>query len=378
MRSAFLAFHERHYRARVMKLAVCGMESLDVLEQWVRTMFSFVNSRGAAYDATAAAAAAHEVPPFRPGRELGIIISVTPVRDMRRLEFAWPLPPQDVLWRSKPGQYVARAIAQQGPCSLMSILRVRGLAVGLTAGITESYSAFSIITASIELTELGVERVDDIAGAFFHWVDLLRRAGPQEECFREMQAEAAIAFRFKDKGRVFAYVTEVAAAMQLLPPEYCLCGGALAYDYDPGSIAVVLEALSPASVRMRFIARGREAACPLIEKWYGCIKYGVAALEAGRVQMWRASSPPPELTLPARNIFIASDFSLSDRGPAAALPLLLRDDASARIFFSPNSAFLLPKTVLNLRIVSPCVARSPSGAVMARLFTMLVKEALTE
>lgn len=95
-RAELIEWWKKEYCARRMKLVVLGRDSLDDLEKMVRSRFEAVPVR------------------TEPGQErityspdvfdkemLGTIIFAKPVKDVRGLEISFPLPDQEVLYKTK-------------------------------------------------------------------------------------------------------------------------------------------------------------------------------------------------------------------------------------------------------------------------------------
>lgn len=84
VRAALQAFHNRWYSADMMKLCVVGPQPIETLQDWVVTMFSSVKSGSLgppAFD------------PVRFGPEqLGQILYMRTVKQVRRVELKWSLP----------------------------------------------------------------------------------------------------------------------------------------------------------------------------------------------------------------------------------------------------------------------------------------------
>lgn len=127
VRDKFIEFHAKHYSANRMKLVVLGREPLDVLEKWVVELFSHVVNK--------------KLPPNRwPGElpfresDLGMQCFAKPVMDSRELNLYFPFIDEEFMFASQPGKYISHLIGHEGPGSIMSYIKSKGWANGLSAG----------------------------------------------------------------------------------------------------------------------------------------------------------------------------------------------------------------------------------------------------
>ena len=63
----------------------------------------------------------------------------------------------------------------------------------------EFFLGFDFFIVSVDLTEEGVEHIDDIIQLVFQYFEMLRKVGTQEWIFDECKKINAMLFRFKDK-----------------------------------------------------------------------------------------------------------------------------------------------------------------------------------
>lgn len=147
VRNKFIEFHDKHYSANRMKLVVLGREPLDVLQSWVVEFFTGVVNKN--------------LPPNRwedevpfGENDLGMQCFAKPVMDSRELNLYFPLIDEENLYESQPTRYISHLIGHEGPGSIMSYIKSKGWANGLSAG---SYPVCpgtpSLFDVQIRLTE---------------------------------------------------------------------------------------------------------------------------------------------------------------------------------------------------------------------------------
>ena len=82
------------------------------------------------------------------------------VKASHSITATWSLPSLDEHYRAKPEDYVSHLIGHEGKGSFLALLKQRGWATGLTAGVGEGgmerNSGYSLFDVSITLTDSGL------------------------------------------------------------------------------------------------------------------------------------------------------------------------------------------------------------------------------
>lgn len=147
VRDKFIEFHRKHYSANRMKLVVLGREPLDVLQKWAIEFFSGVVNKNLPQNKW------EDEVPF-PESHLGMQCFAKPVMDSRELNLFFPLIDEENLFESQPSRYVSHLIGHEGPGSIMSYLKSKGWANGLSAGAYPICPGTpSIFDVQVRLTE---------------------------------------------------------------------------------------------------------------------------------------------------------------------------------------------------------------------------------
>ncbi|KAF7255299.1 hypothetical protein EG68_08286, partial [Paragonimus skrjabini miyazakii] len=110
----------------------------------------------------------------------------------------------------KPTAYVTHLLGHEGQGSLLSLLKKMGWVNRLTCGVSRPGKGFASLIISMDLTENGLGRVDDIVAKVYQYLRMLRSDEPQEWIFLENQALNNLHFRFKDKEQPYDYVMQSA------------------------------------------------------------------------------------------------------------------------------------------------------------------------
>ena len=169
IRADLLAFHETHYSANLMTLVVLGREPLDALEGMTRERFGAI----ADHDAQA-----REQAPalFAPGT-LPLEVRIHPVKEVRELSLAFPVPSSRMRYAAKPLEYIANLLGHEGPGSVLAELKAKGWAEGLGAGAGFDQYGQDIFQISVQLSEGGLGHEHEIVARVFRAIDALRAEG---------------------------------------------------------------------------------------------------------------------------------------------------------------------------------------------------------
>ncbi|KAK3874449.1 hypothetical protein Pcinc_020613 [Petrolisthes cinctipes] len=370
VRDALLQFHAKWYSANIMALVVLGKESLNELEEMVLQLFSGVENK----NVTVPEWTTH---PFGPEqcRKAGYVV---PVKDIRNLYITFPIPDLNPHYKSAPGHYLGHLIGHEGPGSLLSFLKGRGWVNSLVGGQKSGAKGFGFFVVNVDLTEEGIEHVEDIVSAVFQYLNLLKNEGPQQWVFEECRDLSSMTFRFKDKERPQSYTCGLSEQLHYYPLEEVLCGGYLLSEYKPDLIEMVLRHLTPDNIRIAVVGKALSNKATCTEKWYGT-SYKMEDVESDQLERWRTAGDNELLKLPKKNEFVPSCFDLfKDVQEVTSLPVLVSETPLSRVWYKQDDEFKLPKCVIYLELFSPLAYLDPLHTNLLHMFAQLFRDALTE
>eukprot|EP01041_Mallomonas_annulata_P009052 gene9052-18749_t len=310
IRNILLDFHKRFYSANVMRLVVYGKDDLDTLQKWVEEKFTPIEDKNLSVPSFPS-------DPYRP-EQLAKIIEVVPVKDSKGVDFSFLLPPVDEFYHSKPTSYLAHLIGHEGPGSILSLLKKKGWANGLSAHTAESLHDFAAFGINVELTDNGVENVHRVISVVFEYIGMLRREGPKEWIATEVKEISDMNFRFLNKCEPADYTTKLANHMHIYPKEDIISGEYLLKDPKTtlALSSTFLEYLTPSRVIIKIKHRGLQGKTSLQEPWYGTA-YNSLVMTEEQKKTWNAAiegiievDVEGELSLPEPNPFLPTDFTL--------------------------------------------------------------------
>ncbi|KAJ7532538.1 hypothetical protein O6H91_13G008200 [Diphasiastrum complanatum] len=377
MQEKLLGMCKEHYLANRMKLCVLGGEPLETLKAWVLEFFGEAREGGSERIF---------FPLERALWEAGKIYWVEAVKEQHNLSLTWILPCLEAAYLQKPQDYISHLIGHEGAGSLLSLLKAKGWASGLSAGIGdggfERNTAAYMFNVSIDLTVLGLSKVFDVIGLLHQYLKMLREIKPQEWVFQELQSMGIMEFKFAEEESADDYVVHLAMNMHLYPERHIIYGDYAFEDWDPKSIEDLLVYLNPKNMRIDILTKSfnRSAQGVLLEPWFG-VPYTVESVSSDLLAIWENPSEiNPSLHIPERNEFIPHDFTIhcGKKNYSTDVPFLLVEDPALKVWYKLDQAFKTPRANVYLLLTCKSAQESVKAAVSSELFIKLVRDALNE
>uniref|UniRef100_A0A5S6QRK5 Insulin-degrading enzyme n=1 Tax=Trichuris muris TaxID=70415 RepID=A0A5S6QRK5_TRIMR len=368
-RAELLKFHRQYYSANLMSLCVLGRESLDELEASITPLFGDVVDKQLERFSWSDQPYSSDI--------LGSRIDVVPIKDLRSLHIYFPIHDLTAFYRSSPAQLPSHLLGHEGAGSLLSELKRRGWVSSICAGPRNLARGFGSFCVDLDLTEAGLQHVDDIVLLVFEGINLIRSCGVQEWIHRECEKLGSIEFRFKDKEKPSKLTTSLASDMHNYPIEEVLFAPYRMDEFRPDLVNKLLEKMVPENMLLFVLSKTFENRTARKEPWYG-VDYSVQKLSSSFLQQCSAAKPSDCLKLPSENEFIPSKFDLRARDEQRTEPAMVISDDYIRLWYKKDDEFLLPKCVLQVMLRSPKLSSDPTEAVRAHMYVKMLKEALNE
>ncbi|KAG5874566.1 hypothetical protein JTB14_019568 [Gonioctena quinquepunctata] len=370
VREKLLEFHQKWYSSNIMSLAVLGKESLDELEEMVVDLFSGVENK----DVESPIWKSH---PYRDD-QLRKFVYIAPVKDVRNMNIIFPCEDLTEYYMSAPGHYISHLIGHEGPGSILSVLKARGWSSSLVAGSKPSPRGFGFFGVAVDLTEEGMNHMDDIVELVFQYFNMLKKEGPLKWVQDENRNIGQMVFRFKDKESPKSYITSLVHSIQEYPMEHILCANYMLSDWQPHLIEKIWDNFVPEKVRITIIAKKFENDLGQTEPWYGT-KYNKVDIPAETLKAWGNAGLCPELKMPEINEFVPTNFDLYPiDDDVTEFPVIIEDTPLTRVWFKQDDQFLLPKANLMFDFVSPLAYLDPLNCNLTHMLVQLFRDALNE
>nr|CCA14855.1 nardilysinlike protein putative [Albugo laibachii Nc14] len=399
VRDSMIQFFKTHYVSDNMKLCVHGSHDLADMETWVRSSFSGINTAFDSLDVSLTPLPI-ENPPFGIfASQKPTLVHVIPRKNTHTMHLYWQLPCLFDAYRMKPWKYIAHILEHEGPGSLTSVLKLRGLATSLGAGIDESdgyeFGSFgSIFDIRISLTRVGVDAWETIARLVFECLHTcVTRAGFHRWIADEMNQMADINFRFQQEEEPIQICRELS---QLMLSRYrVLDKDLLGYEFfhenfGMEDIEALLQWMTPENTRVVVLSQSfqDDSTWPersKKERWFQ-VKYHISEIPSLVIASFHACEgvDSGQFRLPERNPYIprhlnsmSASLSLEkDDLIPTRHPELIYTSGRSKLWFKLAEECKTPRIKLCYAIHSPVLALSSKNAALAELYLGAVNSAL--
>ena len=360
------AFYEQHYVADNIGVVVYGREPVATLEEWLRESFRGLPEATASNSQTG-------MQPYTEA-QLGVRINLEPLKDSRILSLGFSLPSQYREYRKKPLGYLARIMGYEGEGSLHSYLKHRGLIESLAAysnDVPDEYSEFHV---RMELTESGLEIVDEITALVFDYLHLIREQGIQKWMYEESRGIANLGFRYQEDINAQSTASGLASRIHDIPAEDILNANYLYEEFDSELIAGLLDQMTPANLRQVVIAKGLKT--DKVEPYFET-RYSIEPLSEPLKARLLRSQVHKELQIPRPNGFIAEDLELrKDSGESE--PVKLIEKPGFTLWGMTDSSFKVPRANIRIKVSTDKASTTAEDVILLQLYRALLSRSLNE
>uniref|UniRef100_UPI0005CAB675 insulin-degrading enzyme-like n=1 Tax=Fragaria vesca subsp. vesca TaxID=101020 RepID=UPI0005CAB675 len=376
LQERILKLYRDYYHGGLMKLVVIGGESLNVLEHWVLELFG---------DVKKGPQVKLEFKTEGPIWKAGKLYRLEAVDDVHILHLAWILPCLQEHYLKKPEGYLCHLLGHEGRGSLYSYLKARGWVTSLDAGVSKSdcSSVAYIFCMVIYLTDSGLEKIFEIIGFVYQYIELLRQMSPQEWIFRELHDIGNMEFIFAEEQDHDDYASGLAENLLCYATEHVIYGDYVNESWDKELIEYVLGFFWPENMRIDVISKSlfksEDFQC---EPWFGS-HYTEEDISPYLRDLWKnPQETNVSLHLPEKNDFIPRDFSIRSDGlcidTAMTYPRCILDQPLMKFWYKLDSTFKLPHVNTYFRINLKGAYDNVKSCVLTSLYLDLLTDELNE
>ncbi|GGY66057.1 peptidase M16 [Cellvibrio zantedeschiae] len=373
VRDDLLAFYQNYYSANLMTLVVLGNRKLDDLQKIVEPRFVQVPNKNRSIT--------QKYPNLFMPKSLPARASLKPLKELRQLTLAFPVPNYADKYKTKPLNYLGHFLGNESSGSLLALLKSLGWAESLSAGELYRSRQDALFAVTIQLTKEGATAKDQIVSAVFDYLKIMSARGISEWRFVEMQQIAEINFRFRDKPAAIDSVMELSQAMHDYPAQDVLWGDYAYTKFDEELLRQALGYLRKDNVFISLVAP--EASTAISSSFYNT---AYSAAQGIPEVLELKPMYHQKLGLPERNIFIPKNLVLkapsmlpaSDGQAGKNVPALLVNNEDLKLWFLQDRKFRSPKAELNFRFKLPVLNNSLENTARTQLFAALITDQLNE
>ncbi len=359
LQAALREFFDQHYSTNHMALVILGRETTEELAMWATELFApLVNRETPAFTL--------EMPRYVPPK----MVKAQALKETHRLSLRFPLPPLGDTQFHRPGAFISSLLGDEGPGSLLSLLKAQGWAESLSAGVNEN-ELESMFSVNLTLTPEGVTQVTEIVDLVFQTLDLIEKQGIEAWRYDEMAQLSDIAFQFQEAMNPMRYVSALAANLRRYGSEQILRVPFIYAPFDEQIIRDYLAQLTPDNliVVLQTPMNGLTDKTPFFEVAY---QIADAPLAITRHPIHEA------LALPRPNAFIPENLTVRDAKPDDLPVKMPREIASSVLWYLHDNEFQIPRGDFFLSIRSPVTRTSAAAATLTQLYAEMVEDELSE
>ena len=377
-----LRFYRRHYSANVMRLVVLGREPLSKLQFDVMHLFSRIPNRHVKPGQSLAAASPH---PYTRGVNLPSLtfvkaLSVSPIVDLY-----FPLPALSRDYTHVPTQYLMYLLSHGGPGSLVRHWQHRGVLQYVNCSMTMDSETFAVLQYQMVLVsgvvtekdfddEGGVPAlISDMVHSVVAYVQTLRGEKAPRSRWEEWRQQLTVAWEFQEEQDPMQLTPVLAKKMQTTPVRFVLDPPQL-LQYDEALLDSLFALLTPTNVMLHVTSAAYPYDFERVEPFYQT-PFTNRTLPTALVERW--STGEEEVSLPSRNPFIPTNFSLVEEDRLDLdHPVVLRSNDFYRVYYNQALQSRLPLSVFYVSLVSPIVDQSPLNRACLLLVVAMANAAM--
>lgn len=375
-RAQLLSFYHEYYSSNLMNLCILAPYPLDVLQKWVAELFSDIPNHNCPLPCEQYS----HIKPLHP-EHTGLLYRFRTICDYRILELSWKTPTYVYDYFSKPSYIVTALLADESKGSLLSLLKEKGWCESIQGHPFDNLT-YGGLQINLELTEKGLDFVDEIISIVFQYIRLVRMSGIPRRIYDEEAGLADISFRFKEREEPMSFVTETSLHMQYLEPSHYVTGLSLLKKYEPEKIGQVLDLLTVEDCIVIIGSRFPDISFDKKERWYGT-EYTVERISEDRKTLWTTGDAHVALSLPLPNPFIPTDFTLlaqpdPDGKQDWSGPNLIQSTEHFDLYHKLDRTFKLPQIQVTIMFWSPFAYVTPFHSVLTSILKYLWEDSLKE
>lgn len=361
------AFFKRWYHAQNMRLVLVGPQDLASLERLAAEYFCQIPASGER--------PAPITQPMYLEQQHGVVIHVRPLKPACRMILTLPFPGINDDYPYKTTTLLAHILGYEGPGSLCSLLKSKGLATDLSAGGGINGSNFKDFNFNIQLTELGLERYLDVCQLIFQAIDDIRRQPLADYHYAERQQMVALSFRYQEPIQSIDLASQLSINMLHYSPAHIISGDYLMQGVNQQRLTQLLNVMRPQNARIMLIHHSLPVnqTTQLYETAYRIQRIPEAAISK------LTSRTSQHIALPQANPFVPQRLEpLPLRTPEHKLPQLLASSPALQVWHLQDADYRVPMGHLYLSLLLPQATNNSHAFVHARVWCELVLDKLNE
>ncbi|MFT5756138.1 MAG: insulysin [Alteromonadaceae bacterium] len=371
IRSEIKAFFDEHYQASHMTLVLEGPHTLNTLKKYAEQKFGSIAD-------TNKAPPPIQAPLYLPEHQQ-LFIQVKPVKNDKQLIISFAMPSIDQFYRHKPESVLAYLIGHEGPGSILSLLKSKQWAMGLTAGSGINGSNFKDFNISIQLTDEGELHIEQIIDIVFAYITLLNKETLAEYYYQEKKSIAELSFHYHEKQKPLDSVCQLVINMQHYPVDDYIFGDYVMDGQCPEITKDMLSYLTASNMRLVHISQNNTF--DKTSRWYR-VPYAIQKIEENKITKWSSCQQNDAIFLPGENPYIVANPKVlthpDNENKNQQIPKLIEKECGYSLWYKADTTFNVPKGYIYIGIDAPITIANNKNIAMSRLFVDLFSDAIIE
>ncbi|CAL1686426.1 unnamed protein product [Lasius platythorax] len=370
-------FYDHHYSSHIMSLCVLSKESLNELEKLVVDLFSQVK-------ATDSTNTRYMEMQYWRAPEFTSVYKIwgAPYEDYKRLYIIFPTEQfSHYQYTTALQHFLAYLFEYAGKGSLTSVLKTKGWGNSIEASGLRACKFFSFFVVAADLTDEGLEHLDDIMTLFIQYVKMLQKNDSElRRIYNEYKEIMELKFRFKEKESSLKYLSIISRTLQyttdmkdVLRLEYIIP----TVNFGPIIKSIIDNFLSPLRMKIYMIAEKYKNLTHELVPFYR-YRYREEMASAKTCANWW-NNPCAVLNLPACNEFLPTMINVKPcEDNAEKFPTVIWDTQFVRLWHKKDDVFNKPRATMIFHFICPSAYANSVNANLTLLFVRLVNNSLSE
>lgn len=360
-------FYQEQYSASRMTLVLVSALPLQRQEELVMQHFMALPTHLAAKPALSV--------PLHLPEHLGIQLNIQPHKPTHRLVLSFALPDIQPWYQFKIISFLAHILGDEGPGSLLSLLKQQGLVNALNAGGGIDGSNYKDFTLAFELTATGMSAVKSITEQSFGYLQLLKQQPFPETLFLERQRLCQWSFLYQEPKSSQQLASDLAVNLQHYSVEDYIYGD-YRMEKPPESLyRKILSFFTADALRIMLIAP--EAPVNREARWYHT-PYSVDVIDAAWLRSLNEQPIPATCQLPPANPYLVGQLNLLPLHAHQQHPVQVCKTDALSLWFKADTDFGSPKGHIFVQLTLPNTVQNTQQLALTKLWLELFLDRINE
>lgn len=363
-------FWQENYQAKYMTLAIVHHQPFEQQKEHIVALFESIQSNSSEAQRRTIAA------PLYLEDDLSVYIKINPVKELHKLNLTFAMPSMQHLYHNKMLSFVAHIIGDEGNGSLYDKLKSDNLINALSAGNGISGSNFKDFNISLELTELGETKVNQIIKTIFSYLQFLKENEPQPILYKEQEKLTNISFQFQEDIKPVKLANQIALNMQHYEEQDYIFGDYRMSGFCGKSWNEIIDYFRADNLRITHVCQSLET--DKQAHWYHT-PFKVGKIDSELLsELANVTSNKSDFSFPVANPYLRKPIVVEAPDFSGQVPVSLDTETGWQLWFKQDISYRVPKGNIYLGLDLPLGIENKRNQAMMRLFCDLFLDSVSE